>query len=129
MENLTKEMQEMLSKHLPAMQAEEFRKFIEDAQTTKKKLEGMEKLLTSKDKQVEKLLKQKSYFDKALGLYNEAENKLKAAEQKDRNLSIETLKIQLSAEQRVTNNMREFLSLISKNPRAIEIMNYSNSEH
>lgn len=68
-------------------------------------------------------------LNEAKSIRNKGETDIELAKEKERNLTIESLKIKLEAEGRVTSNMREFICLIAKNPRAIEIMSHFQSEN
>lgn len=128
MKTVTDEIRQAIKKHLPEMEADELKKFIEHAQNDAESVERLTQQLRAKEDQVNTLLKQKTEFETAKKLLADAILNNQVAETKERTMAIETLKIQLAAEIKITNNMREFISLIAKNPRAIEIMQHCDNQ-
>lgn len=122
---LTKEIQEALKKHLPQMQADEFKAFIEEANYNKVRVTTLESTLKSKDDQVSKLLANKSEFDKAEAARHDAEVKLQLAEAKERKYDLDIRDQKIENQKFVIDSFKEFLTLLVKNPRAIEMI----SEH
>lgn len=121
---LTDKLQEVLRQHLPEMQAKELKEFITQAEGQKKSLLELQTILKAKEDQVAILLKKKEQYDAITFKLAELETATKAAEEKERNLVVAGLKADLSAQREISSNMKEFISLICKNPRAIEIMSH-----
>ncbi len=122
-----KELEEVIKKHLPELAAKEMKEFIEQANKDKASLKGLEALY-------ERTLKEKNEADKdnyALRSSKQAieqqgvANEAKAVEldKKERNQKIDALVMQLAVEQRSKNDIFNLVSLLVKNPRAIEMFN------
>ena len=125
---IAEEIQAAIKKHLPEMQADELKKFIEQAQLDAKSVVTLKQQLESKEDQVKKLLDQKKLFDEATDRLEKAKLSEQATAQKEARIESDGIKTQLAAETRITKNLMDVLSLISKNPRAIEIMAHNESQ-
>lgn len=110
---------------LPGATAGELKKFIEQATKDSAELKTAKALLEQTVLREQELLRRKSEFDTAKSILETCDLNNRANETKARDLSLKEKDFQLAAKDQVINNMREFISLISKNPRAIEIMSHT----
>lgn len=125
---LSKKIEDVLKQHLPEMAAKELKEFIAGAEADKQQLAALISKLKDKEGQVQVLLSQEQDFKNAEMRHEKARLMELATNEKERKMEVEMLKAQLAAKDMVVNNSKEFLALIAKNPRAIEIMNHFNSE-
>jgi hypothetical protein len=124
---LTKEIQDLLQKNIPQLQANEFKLFIEEANANKNKLQEVRDSLSAREDQIAKLLAMKTEYESAKALKNEANSALSIAENKEREIEKTILTEKLNQRDFVIAKFENFLSLLVKNPRAVELISENRS--
>lgn len=122
MEN-SKELLELLEKNLPKMQIDVLRKELDKISNLEKEVKSQnETIKIANDKNNELVSNQNLYFD-LVDKEHELKAREKIVEDREKKFEIELLKEKLSGAQNNNNNMFSLVSLLMKNPRAIELIN------
>lgn len=119
---ITNDILESIQKNLPSVTAGELKKFIETAQADKVLLEKANNTLETALKTIENYKRVENEYATAQAKLSIATQKEAENEKVERELRVEKLKIELAAEKTVSSSFKEFLTLLVKNPRAIEII-------
>lgn len=125
---LEKQLREVIAKNLPEIQANEFKKFIEEANDNKVKVEQLKLDSAAKDVKIAEFNKRESELNTATSKLNEANAKLISAETKERKYELDIRDEKIKQRDYVITQFYGALSLLVKNPRAIEVMNHSINE-
>ncbi|HTJ52590.1 MAG TPA: hypothetical protein VL443_24210 [Cyclobacteriaceae bacterium] len=128
-ENILKE----INKQLPQLAATELVTFIEDAKGTKKLLEVTQQNVKTMQAELSALREKESKFNNATKMMEDAEKLSKTADARQADMELTLTKEKLSQRDFVIQKFEGFLSLLVKNPRAIEMIsgseNFSNSTY
>ena len=121
MSELTQQLQKAIQEALPQMQADELKKFISNAQQEQAELKSAKEQLAASKKQIEELSQlkaSKEYSEKTLSA---AQQLNETANQKELHIQGQIDKITIATKDQVIQSYKEFLALLVKNPRAIEL--------
>lgn len=129
---MTKEIQELIAKNLPALSAGELTKYLEQAKKN-------EELLDLVSKRLEIVEKERDGLSKNLQEFKARENDLKSRENKvndlqeqlknkEFNLKIEELTYQLACEKSSKKDIFSLVETFVRNPRSLEVMTHSFNE-
>lgn len=120
--NLSEGVLEAIRKDLPGATAGELKKFIEEAAVIKSQKDTLEKDLKSSKDTVGELLRHKADYENALAMKLRAETDLATVKEKEYNMALTIATEKIIQRDYVVKSFENFLSLLTKNPRAIELI-------
>ena len=126
MSDFIKEQQELLKKHLPAMAAQEMLDFIEKGQRAISDLEKLRADYSSLSTRYTNLDKEHQRFRSAVEDIQGREDKVAERESavtvRENSMDVKMAQFQVDVMKERLNDSKEFMLMLAKNPRAIEIM-------
>ena len=133
MENINKEFQEVINKHLPSAVGDELKSVLEQGKEDALKVVVLEKELDYLQKNE---LKRRKELDDAilkLSSHKDLDKRMIELEEKERNLKISALNVELSAEKRISSTLISTLSGLVRNTEyrtsAMVNLPYTNSSN
>jgi len=104
-----------IREHLPGMVGDELRKVLEDYEATKEKLNKAEGYVRDVEARNEKYRSAMLAHSNLDSRERQANEKDKQLEQRERNLQVEMLKVELDIQRKVTDHYATFMHMLARN--------------